>query len=118
MIKIVIKRKLSYQNTRLYYQFLIIHLNLLSFQNIYGICEQSKFTIREVSNCPKNYSEWTQRAQKLKCHTVLQNCSSRQRFVYHCLPNSFWNRTIELCAPRKYINLRRHFFSFHLTKFK
>lgn len=75
-------------------------------ENVYGICKQSKFTIREVSNCPRNHSEWTERAQQLQCHKIQQTCTSRQRFVYHCLPNSYWNKTIELCAPQKYITLK------------
>lgn len=93
--------------SQLQYQVYIKDLYLLSFQNVYGICKQSKFTIREVLNCPRNHSEWTERAQQLQCHKVQQTCTSRQRFVYHCLPNSYWNKTIELCAPRKYITFSK-----------
>ncbi|XP_062583333.1 uncharacterized protein LOC134245087 [Saccostrea cucullata] len=76
-------------------------------KNIYGICPESKRTIKEVSKCPKNKEEWKRRKDEMNCDSVQQSCTNAENFVYHCLPNHHWNKTIEVCAPRKRIVLRK-----------
>lgn len=73
------------------------------FKNVYGICGKSVTTIREVSGCPKTQLEWNRRAKLMQCGAISQNCTKPTEFVYHCLPNSHWNETIEVCAPKKSI---------------
>lgn len=74
-------------------------------QNTYGICLESLQTVQQVPSCPKNLKEWNRRADMMKCSTVIQSCGKRRDFVYHCLPNSFWNKTVEVCALRHQIIL-------------
>ncbi|XP_062583334.1 uncharacterized protein LOC134245088, partial [Saccostrea cucullata] len=71
--------------------------------NIYGICSKSRETVREVSHCPSTPEERRKRAEVMRCGSVVQSCTRPHRFVYHCLPNSFWNKTIEVCAPKQQI---------------
>ncbi|XP_048768867.1 uncharacterized protein LOC125675327 isoform X1 [Ostrea edulis] len=74
-------------------------------KNTYGICLESLQTVQQVPSCPKNLKEWNRRADMMKCSTVIQSCGKRRDFVYHCLPNSFWNKTVEVCALRHQIIL-------------
>ncbi|XP_062583329.1 uncharacterized protein LOC134245083 [Saccostrea cucullata] len=78
-----------------------------NIKNIYGICLKSRETVREVSHCPTTPEEWRKREEFMRCGSVLQSCTRPERFVYHCLPNSFWNKTIEVCAPKKSIVLHK-----------
>ncbi|XP_022286436.2 uncharacterized protein LOC111099447 [Crassostrea virginica] len=41
----------------------------------------------------------------MECDLVQQNCTAHAEFTYHCLPNTHWNETYEVCAPRKLILL-------------
>jgi hypothetical protein len=76
-----------------------------SIQNIYGECRESLQTVKEVPSCPSTGQEWRRRAELMRCPTVKQSCGERKDFVYHCLPNAFWNKTLEVCALKRQIVL-------------
>jgi hypothetical protein len=43
------------------------------------------------------------RAEEMKCHDRHQNCTSSEKFKYHCVLNVWGNATIELCAEERVI---------------
>ncbi|XP_078329502.1 uncharacterized protein LOC111103649 isoform X3 [Crassostrea virginica] len=61
-------------------------------------CPESLATKRYVKSCPMSKSAWNAAAEVMNCSAVKQSCASREEFVYHCLPNSYQNRLIEVCA--------------------
>nr|XP_022290817.1 uncharacterized protein LOC111102402 [Crassostrea virginica] len=61
-------------------------------------CPESLATKRYVKSCPMSKSAWNAAAEVMNCSAVKQSCASLDKFVYHCLPNSYQNRLIEVCA--------------------
>lgn len=66
-------------------------------------CLESIPTIAVVNRCPKDISEWIKSKSRKQCHLVHQNCTTLERFEYHCLPDKYHESFIEVCAPRKNI---------------
>ena len=54
-----------------------------------------------VDSCPDpgNISEWVEASHRLNCyHDLTSNDPYEQAAVYHCLPSSFLNETVEFCG--------------------
>lgn len=66
-------------------------------------CPQSIPTINEVYACPKTILEWTKAKERKQCNLIRQNCTTKEDFEYHCLPNAVLGMFVELCAPSKII---------------
>lgn len=66
-------------------------------------CLESIPTITDVKKCPEDISEWIKSKRRKQCHLVTQNCTTLEGFEYHCLPDKFHERFMEVCAPRKNI---------------
>lgn len=66
-------------------------------------CLESIPTITYVNRCPDDISEWIKSKSRKQCHLVTQNCTTLEGFEYHCLPDKFHERFMEVCAPRKNI---------------
>ncbi|XP_062566168.1 uncharacterized protein LOC134228526 [Saccostrea cucullata] len=51
--------------------------------------------VKRVSTCPmpKNFSEWKRAASRLGCDNF-----ENAPYVYHCMPSSFLNETVEFCG--------------------
>ncbi|XP_056018066.1 uncharacterized protein LOC125668733 [Ostrea edulis] len=62
-------------------------------------CPTSLRTLKNVPSCPRSKSAWETASANKKCATVVQSCVSQEKFVYHCLINTYINATIEVCAP-------------------
>lgn len=67
-------------------------------------------TVRYVTSCPTDEVSWKERAGKMNCESIRQNCAKslglntqHHRFQYHCLINSHMNETLEVCALSRYI---------------
>lgn len=66
-------------------------------------CPQSIPTENVVEACPADSTEWIKAKEKKLCHLMIQNCTDKDRFQYHCLPNKFLDILVEVCAPNKVI---------------
>lgn len=73
-------------------------------------CQESMLTVRYVTSCPTDEVSWNERAGKMNCESITQNCAmtlgldtQNHRFQYHCLINSNRNATVEVCALSRYI---------------
>lgn len=75
---------------------------LFHFQGGEG-CPQSIPTETVVEACPADSTEWIKAKEKKQCHLIIQNCTDKDRFQYHCLPNKFLDMLVEVCAPNKVI---------------
>ena len=54
-----------------------------------------------VDSCPdpQNISQWIERSKRLNCyHDLTSTDPYEQAAVYHCLPSSFLNETVEFCG--------------------
>ena len=82
----------------------IIEKNALFLQNVLlvnaGGCKASLATVSVVNRCPKTEEEWTTAAARKNCGNIKHNCVFIQ---YHCVMNTWRNKTIEVCAQSKNI---------------
>lgn len=62
-------------------------------------CSQSIPTVTIVDACPESKEEWIKAKERKQCYQITQNCTSPDKFTYHCLPNRFLDRFVEVCAP-------------------
>ena len=65
-----------------------------------GGCKASLATVSVVNRCPKTEEEWTTAAARKNCGNIKHNCVFIQ---YHCVMNTWRNKTIEVCAQSKNI---------------
>lgn len=66
-------------------------------------CLQSIPTRTVVAACPKGITEWIKAKRRKMCHSISQNCTTAEKFEYHCLPNTLLDLFVEVCAPTKVI---------------
>ncbi|XP_052691886.1 uncharacterized protein LOC128169889 isoform X2 [Crassostrea angulata] len=57
-----------------------------------------KESVKIVDNCPDSKEKWREAADKMKCAEFAGNRRNPEKFVYHCIINSFVNQTQEVCA--------------------
>lgn len=66
-------------------------------------CPQSIPTVTVVHACPKDKTEWIKAKEKKQCNLIIHNCTEKDKFQYHCLPNKVLDKLVEVCAPTKII---------------
>lgn len=57
--------------------------------------------VYRVDSCPdpSNFSQWINASKRLNCfHKLDSHNPLEQAMVYHCLPSSFLNETVEFCG--------------------
>eukprot|EP00105_Crassostrea_gigas_P000550 XP_011412406.1 PREDICTED: uncharacterized protein LOC105317464 [Crassostrea gigas] len=57
--------------------------------------------VYRVNSCPdpKNISQWIEASKRLNCyHNLTSSSPTEQERIYHCLPSSFLNETVEFCS--------------------
>lgn len=57
--------------------------------------------VYRVNSCPDpgNFSQWIEASKRLNCyHNLTSRDPNEQAMVYHCLPSSFFNETVEFCG--------------------
>lgn len=64
-----------------------------------------------VDDCPVSEEEWRKAATRKNCSAYASQCDKPDRFVYHCVINTFVNETLEVCAYGKEILLGKIKFS-------
>lgn len=62
--------------------------------------------LKAVRICPTSSDEYDRAANKTQCSKQASqlNCSTPDKYKYHCVINSFKNETVEACAPEKNIS--------------
>lgn len=81
---------------------------LLQIQISPGIiryCQEAVNNAESVRSCPTSEEEWEIAARNKNCSKIAlqQNCSSAEKFQYHCVLNGYRNETLEVCAPSRII---------------
>lgn len=63
-------------------------------------CWVSLPTIETKSSCPSNEAELRLAKRRKPCEHIaeIQNCTERDKFKYHCVLNTWRNKTVEVCA--------------------
>lgn len=78
----------------------LIQLSLLCWRPYYSAV-LPKWVYRVDSSCPnpRNFSQWIEASKRLNCyHNLTSTKRNEQAMVYHCLPSSFLNETVEFCG--------------------
>lgn len=74
-------------------------------------CKQSIPTLAVVNACPESKVNWEKAEEKKQCYQITQNCTTPEKFTYHCLPNKSLDHLVEVCAPVQ--NIVGHHCSFY-----
>lgn len=77
----------------------LIQLSLLCWRPSYSAV-LPKWVYR-VDSCPNpnNFTQWIEASKRLNCyHSLTSSKPNEQAMVYHCLPSSFLNETVEFCG--------------------
>jgi hypothetical protein len=67
-------------------------------------CHASAATVQYVKLCPTNESEYEDRAKAKGCFFIGQDCTTPDKFRYHCVLNSYGNASLEVCSPVFFLN--------------
>lgn len=63
-----------------------------------------------VDDCPVSEEDWRKAAARKNCSAYASQCDKPDKFVYHCVINTFVNQTLEVCAYGKEILLGKNKF--------
>ncbi|XP_056003172.1 uncharacterized protein LOC130049477 isoform X2 [Ostrea edulis] len=80
--------------------YAVLSAMFVSFMFLQNDAKLPKF-VNRVSKCPEpgDITKWERRSEELECHHPLQGGSSQQQsHVYHCLPSSYLNESVEYCG--------------------
>lgn len=82
--------------------------SLLIVQSCKGVnryCREAVNSVKIVESCPKSKAEWDDAARRKDCSSIAskQNCTTAEKFQYHCVINGYRNVTLEVCAPTRII---------------
>ncbi|XP_052692623.1 uncharacterized protein LOC128170910 [Crassostrea angulata] len=68
-------------------------------------CQEAVDNAESVRSCPTSKEEWEIASRKKNCSKIAsqQNCSSVEKFQYHCVINGHRNKFLEVCAPSRII---------------
>lgn len=68
-------------------------------------CKEAVNSVNSVASCPTSKEEWDSAATKKKCNEIAkqQNCTSVDKFMYHCVINEYNSDFLEVCAPQRRI---------------
>lgn len=85
------------------YLFYLINIQLCNGESRY--CKEAVDTVKNVESCPTSKTEWDTAALNKDCSKIAlqQNCSTVEKFVYHCVINGYRNKLLEVCAPSRLI---------------
>lgn len=83
-----------------------MYVRIFQFQFILIILRQCRGSglpvwVYRVNSCPDpgNLSQWIEASKRLNCfHNLTLSDPSKQAVIYHCLPSTFLNETVEFCG--------------------
>lgn len=81
----------------------ILQVQQCKSQNRY--CQEAVDSVTVVNSCPTSKTEWDVAARKKNCGRIAsqQNCTTVEKFQYHCVVNGLRNKLLEVCAPTRII---------------
>lgn len=82
---------------------MLLHVQLCTGVNRY--CREAVNSVEIVKSCPSSKAEWDDAARRKDCSRLAskQNCTTAEKFQYHCVINGYRNVTLEVCAPTRII---------------
>lgn len=85
--------------------FIFVHVLLAIKASLNRYCLEAVHSVKYVTSCPISKSEWDAAAKKKNCSRMAlhQNCSTVEKFQYHCVINEYRNKMVEVCAPSRII---------------
>lgn len=86
-----------------YYFLLLLKTQLFFVFKLFLTCESDGLPqwVYRADSCPdsNNISQWIAASKRLNCYNNLtSNDPNEQVRVYHCVPTSFLNETVEFCG--------------------
>lgn len=91
---------LIYLNQHFSYNYIILPFKLVLINWKPNRCAALPRWVYRVNSCPdpNNINKWIEASKRLNClHNLNSSNPSDDGNVYHCLPSSFLNETIEYC---------------------
>lgn len=81
----------------------ILHVERCTSQSRY--CQDAVDSVKIVDSCPMSKADWDDAARRKDCGRIAskQNCTTVEKFQYHCAVNGRRNKLIEVCAPTRII---------------
>lgn len=93
-------------NYEIWFQFLVqVLLQVQVYESEARYCRDAVASAALVTSCPASKIEWDTAARKKNCSRIAshQNCTTVEKFQYHCVINGYRNETLEVCAPSRII---------------
>eukprot|EP00105_Crassostrea_gigas_P032650 XP_011455748.1 PREDICTED: uncharacterized protein LOC105348132 [Crassostrea gigas] len=83
--------------------FLVLFIELCKSLNRY--CQEAVASVTVVDSCPTSKTEWDVAARKKNCGRMAsqQNCTTVEKYQYHCVVNGLRSELLEVCAPTRII---------------
>lgn len=68
-------------------------------------CQEAINSVEIVESCPTSEAELDDAARRKNCSSIAskQNCTTAEKFRYHCVINEYRSVLLEVCAPIRYI---------------
>lgn len=81
----------------------ILQVELCTSQNRY--CQEAVASVTVVDSCPTSKAQWDVAARKKNCGRMAsqQNCTTVEKYQYHCVVNGLRSKLLEVCAPTRII---------------
>lgn len=86
---------------RVHFNLLLAVLLIQWCKNESKICQEAIVSsVKSVPKCPTLKENWDIAAKKKNCFEVAsrKQCSTAEKYKYHCVINSYRNETMEVCA--------------------
>lgn len=81
----------------------ILQVELCTSLNRY--CQEAIASVTVVDSCPTSKTAWDVAARKKNCGRMAskQNCTTVEKYQYHCVVNGLRSELLEVCAPTRII---------------
>nr|XP_034315327.1 uncharacterized protein LOC105348132 isoform X1 [Crassostrea gigas] len=82
---------------------IILQVELCTSQNRY--CQEAVASVEVVDSCPTSKAQWDVAARKKNCGRMAskQNCTTVEKYQYHCVVNGLRSELLEVCGPTRII---------------
>lgn len=90
-------------NFFLFLVLFILQVELCTSQ--YRYCQEAVASVTVVDSCPTSKTEWDVAARKKNCDRMAsqQNCTTIEKYQYHCVVNGLRSELLEVCAPTRIV---------------
>lgn len=90
-------------NFLLFLVLFMLQVELCTSLNRY--CQEAVDSVTVVDSCPTSKIAWDVAARKKNCGSIAskQNCTTVEKYQYHCVVNGLRSELLEVCAPTRII---------------